>query len=66
MEYLIIDAGFTKAYALGLTGITSITTALALGMLLMKAEKDKFYPAMPFVSAGCFIGLAIIWFGWLI
>lgn len=30
------------------------------------AEKDKFYPAMPFVTVGCFVGLAIIWLGWLL
>lgn len=66
MEYLILSAGFAKPYALGLTGITSLTTAGALLFLLLKAEKDKFYPATPFVTVGCFIGLAIIWLGWLI
>jgi len=23
----------------------------------MKAEKDKFYPAMPMLAAGCFVGI---------
>ncbi len=32
-----------------------------LAFLLCKAEKNKFYPAMPFISAGCFVGLAVIW-----
>ena len=25
------------------------------------AKKDKFYPAMPFLTAGCFFGLLIAW-----
>jgi presenilin-like A22 family membrane protease len=35
------------------------TTTIALFLLLYFAEKDKFYPAMPFISAGCFLGWAI-------
>jgi hypothetical protein len=34
---------------------------LALLLLFVKAGKDKFYPAMPFISAGCFAGLGIVW-----
>jgi presenilin-like A22 family membrane protease len=37
--------------------IISITTTIALGLLLLKANKGEFYPAMPFLSAGCFVGL---------
>ena len=36
--------------------IVSLTTAVALLLLFIGADKKKFYPAMPFVSAGCFIG----------
>jgi len=32
-----------------------------LAGLLFMAKKDKFYPAMPFISAGCFMGLAVVW-----
>ncbi|MFA6461639.1 MAG: presenilin family intramembrane aspartyl protease [Candidatus Woesearchaeota archaeon] len=32
-----------------------------LGTLLFLAKEKKFYPAMPFISAGCFIGLAVVW-----
>ena len=66
MEYLITEVGFAKPLALGLTGITTITVAIALTILLIKAEKEKFYPAMPFLTAGCFVGLGIIWLGWLL
>ncbi len=31
-----------------------------LGYLFYKSEKKKFYPAMPYISIGCFIGLGII------
>jgi len=37
--------------------IITITTTTALLILLVKASKGKFYPAMPFLSAGCFAGL---------
>lgn len=32
-----------------------------LGYLFWKSEQKKFYPAMPLISAGCFIGLAVVW-----
>ena len=40
--------------------IITIFAAIALLLLLMKGEKDKFYPAMPFLSLGCFIGYAVV------
>lgn len=39
--------------------IISIFATIALSILLYYSEKGKFYPAMPFISAGCFVGLAI-------
>ncbi len=32
-----------------------------LALLLWKAEKKKFYPAMPFIGLGCFVGLGVVW-----
>jgi presenilin-like A22 family membrane protease len=32
-----------------------------LGFLLWKGNRKKFYPAMPFIGVGCFIGLGIVW-----
>lgn len=40
----------------------SIGATLALAYLFYKSEKGKFYPAMPFISVGCFISLAIAYF----
>ncbi len=33
--------------------------AIALWLLLIKSEKNKFYPAMPFIAAGCLVGYGI-------
>lgn len=32
-----------------------------LAFLLFIAKENKFYPAMPFISAGCFVGLGVVW-----
>jgi len=40
--------------------IITITTTIALFLLLYKSKPNKFYPAMPFISAGCFVGYAIV------
>jgi len=32
---------------------------LGLGALFFLAEKKKFYPAMPFISAGIFLGILV-------
>jgi len=49
-----VMAGFLK------TSIIPITTAIALFILLMKGEQNKYYPAMPFLSAGAIVGYFII------
>ena len=36
-----------------------IYSALALTLLFLFGKKKKFYPAMPFISLGCFIGYLI-------
>ncbi len=61
MEHLIRNIGMVKEVALGVTAIITATTTLALFLLLYLAKEDRFYPAMPFVTAGCLAGLGIIW-----
>ncbi|MFH0701073.1 MAG: presenilin family intramembrane aspartyl protease [Candidatus Woesearchaeota archaeon] len=34
---------------------------LGLALLLFFSKEKRFYPAMPFISAGCFLGLAVVW-----
>ncbi|MDP3881597.1 MAG: presenilin family intramembrane aspartyl protease [Nanoarchaeota archaeon] len=42
--------------------IISLGATAALALLFYFSEKGKFYPAMPFISAGCFLGLVIAYF----
>lgn len=35
--------------------------AAGLGFLLWWGNEKKFYPAMPFIGAGCFLGLLVVW-----
>lgn len=39
--------------------IIPLFAAAALTFLFIKAEKKKFYPAMPVLTLGCFIGYLI-------
>lgn len=41
--------------------ITTITATIALSFLLFQSKKDTFYPAMPFLSLGSFLGLLIVY-----
>ena len=49
-------ASFLQAYI-----IVAFAT-LALAYLFYRSEKGKFYPAMPYITVGCFIALGIIQF----
>ncbi len=40
--------------------IIPVFVTLALFILLYLAKKDKFYPAMPFLTAGCLIGYGVV------
>lgn len=54
-----IREGLTKSQAFMHSSIIILTTTIALALLFFFAKKDKFYPAMPFITAGCLIGWAI-------
>ena len=47
---------YPEGIAFLLALIVPVFTTIALIMLFMKGQKDKFYPAMPFLSAGAFVG----------
>lgn len=57
----IIFAGVVLR-SLGLLSALFITLGALLGLLYLfyVSKKGKFYPAMPFISAGCFLGLAAV------
>jgi len=50
---VLLTYGWTPAI------LTSIFAALGLLVLLLLSKKDKFYPAMPFIGSGCFVGFFI-------
>ena len=58
MEHLLLK-GFTIPQALSHSAVIVIASSLALLLLLILAKKDRFYPAMPFLAAGCFIGYGL-------
>ncbi len=63
------DIGFTllfsgvifKLYGLMPALIVSLSTAVALFILFLVAKNKKFYPAMPFLTAGCLFGYLLIY-----
>jgi presenilin-like A22 family membrane protease len=50
---LLKTSGFLDA------SLIAVFSAIALFVLLLMSKKNKFYPAMPFISAGCFLGYFI-------
>jgi|TARA_Y100000034_G_scaffold32173_1_gene39323 presenilin-like A22 family membrane protease len=50
---VLYNVGFLNAL------IVSLFTTISLFVLLYKSKKNKFYPAMPYLSVGCFIGYFI-------
>jgi presenilin-like A22 family membrane protease len=57
MKGLMIKYAFL--YAFFLTLCVTIGATIALGILFILAKKDRYYPAMPFLTAGCLIGWAV-------
>ncbi len=56
----IITAGVAlKTFGLGAAIFVILGATLGLGYLFFYGEKKKFYPAMPFITAGIFLGLII-------
>lgn len=53
-------SGIPKASAFLLTLIIPAVLTTTLVLMLMKASKGKFYPAMPVLSAGCLLGYIIV------
>ncbi len=61
MAFPLLFAGVVlKNYGLLKTLIIPVFATVGLGYLLYKGKAGKFYPAMPFIAAGCFIGYGII------
>ncbi|MCM2325419.1 MAG: presenilin family intramembrane aspartyl protease [Candidatus Woesearchaeota archaeon] len=59
MTYLI-KAGLSSEMAYFKALLIPLFSGMALYLLFLKSEKGKFYPAMPFITAGCLIGYAVV------
>jgi presenilin-like A22 family membrane protease len=60
MAFPLIFAGAVMQQTTFLNALViSLTAALALLILLIRSRKGRFYPAMPFITAGCIIGYVI-------
>ena len=58
----LIFAGVVfKEWGLWQSLIIPFFAMAGLAFLLWKGDKNKFYPAMPFIGAGCFLGLLVAW-----
>ncbi len=58
---LIFAGVILKEWGLWQSLIIPFFAALGLGLLLFYANEKKFYPAMPFIGAGCFLGMGVVW-----
>jgi presenilin-like A22 family membrane protease len=54
----LIEKGATLPFLKTL--IVTLCVTIALFFLFLKGKKDKFYPAMPFISIGCLIGYGLV------
>ena len=60
MENLVIG-GMAFTTALYHTLIIALSVTIALSLLMFLSKEGKFYPAMPFLSLGCFVGYGAVW-----
>ena len=58
---LIFTGVILSKFGLWQSLIIPFFSGTALLFLLLKGDSKKFYPAMPFISAGCFLGLLVVW-----
>lgn len=58
---LIFAGVVLKEWGLWQSLVIPFFAAAGLALLLFIASEKKFYPAMPFIAAGCFLGLGVVW-----
>jgi len=56
----LLKQGFSSIVAFFSALTISVITMISLYLLFLLGKKDRFYPAMPFVSAGCFVGYFVV------
>lgn len=60
MTNLLHTLAISKFAAFFIASIIPVVCAISLFLLLYYAKKDRFYPAMPFLSLGCVVGYGIV------
>lgn len=58
---IIASGVFYKVFGVGSSLIITVFSTLALLGLFIMAKKGKFYPAMPFITAGIYLGMIVSW-----
>jgi presenilin-like A22 family membrane protease len=58
LKSLMIGDIFIFAFLKAL--IIPLFAAIALFLLFVKGREDRFYPALPFLTAGCLIGYGVL------
>ncbi|MEE9323016.1 MAG: presenilin family intramembrane aspartyl protease [Candidatus Aenigmarchaeota archaeon] len=61
MDSMIKGGVLAKNFAFLQALIIPVIVTVFLFFLLTMAKKDRFYPAMPFLTAGCLIGYGLVW-----
>jgi presenilin-like A22 family membrane protease len=56
----LLVAGMSKVAAYSYSLIIVAGAAIGLTALFLLAKKDKFYPAIPFLAAGCFVAYGVL------
>ena len=59
---IIASGVFLVRYGLAPALFVTLGALLGLSYLFFFSKKEKFYPAMPFISAGIFLGMIASWF----
>lgn len=61
MDSLIKGGVFAKPFAFLHALMIPVVVTISLFLLLTLAKKDRFYPAMPFLTTGCLVGYGLVW-----
>ena len=57
---LLFSGAVLSAEGIAKAAVVSFFALLGLALLFYISKRKKFYPAMPFIAAGCFLGYAIV------
>jgi presenilin-like A22 family membrane protease len=56
----LLASGRSQLSSLAFSSIISLGAAIALTLLFMYGKKDRYYPAMPYITTGCIVGYIVM------